>query len=114
MTEVAVIGGGVVGTAVALALARRDESVVLHEARDELAGAVEHPTLSHHHQGVDRIGDGFEISGWSDDDDVPEAIEDPRLRFALGVQWHPEVDPDSHLIEALVAEAAAARNGAGR
>ena len=40
MTSVAVIGGGVVGTAVALALARRDVGVVLFEARDELAGAA--------------------------------------------------------------------------
>jgi putative glutamine amidotransferase len=66
------------------------------------AGAVEHPTLSHHHQGVDRIGAGLEVSGWSDDDEVPEAIEDPRLRFALGVQWHPEADPASAVIAALV------------
>jgi putative glutamine amidotransferase len=66
------------------------------------AGEARHPTLSHHHQGVDRIGDGLTVSGWSDDDDVPEAIEDPRLRFALGVQWHPEADPGSSVIAALV------------
>ena len=65
-------------------------------------GQVRHPTLSHHHQGVDRLGAGFQISGWSDEDDVPEAIEDPGLRFALGVQWHPEADPDSQVIAALV------------
>jgi putative glutamine amidotransferase len=53
-------------------------------------------------------------TGWSVLDELPEAIEAPGRRFALGVQWHPEVDPDSRLIEALVAEAAAARNGAGR
>jgi putative glutamine amidotransferase len=66
------------------------------------AGEVRHATLSHHHQGVDRLGDGLRVSGWSDDDDVPEAIEDPALRFALGVQWHPEADPASKVIEALV------------
>jgi putative glutamine amidotransferase len=66
------------------------------------AGEVEHPTLSHHHQGVDRIGDGLAVTGWSDEDDVPEAIEDPRLHFALGVQWHPEADPGSNVIAALV------------
>ena len=66
------------------------------------AGEVRHATLSHHHQGVDRLGDGLSVSGWSDDDDVPEAIEDPALRFALGVQWHPEADPGSKVIEALV------------
>jgi putative glutamine amidotransferase len=63
---------------------------------------VRHPTLSHHHQGVDRIGAGLTVSGWSDDDEVPEAIEGPGLRFALGVQWHPEADPDSQVIAALV------------
>jgi putative glutamine amidotransferase len=66
------------------------------------AGDVRHPTLSHHHQGVDQIGQGFQVSGWSDDDDLPEAIEAPGLRFALGVQWHPEADPDSGVIAALV------------
>ena len=46
-------------------------------------------------------------------DELPEAIEDPDRRFALGVQWHPEADPQSRLIAALVAEADGARNGSG-
>jgi putative glutamine amidotransferase len=66
------------------------------------AGEVRHGTLSHHHQGIDRLGDGLKVSGWSDGDDVPEAIEDPGLRFALGVQWHPEADPGSPIVAALV------------
>jgi putative glutamine amidotransferase len=72
------------------------------------AGEVRHGTLSHHHQGIDRVGDGLEITGWADDDELPEAVEDPELRFALGVQWHPEADPDSPIVAALVA---AARTG---
>jgi putative glutamine amidotransferase len=64
-----------------------------------------HSTKSHHHQGVDRPGEGFEVTGWATVDDLPEAIEDPTRRFALGVQWHPEADPDSPLIAALVEEA---------
>jgi putative glutamine amidotransferase len=68
-----------------------------------------HSTKSHHHQGVDELGEGFEITGWATIDDLPEAIEDPARRFALGVQWHPEADPTSHLIAALVEEARAAR-----
>jgi putative glutamine amidotransferase len=75
------------------------------------AGEVSHGTKSHHHQGVDRVGDGLEISGWSTLDELPEAIELPGNRFALGVQWHPEADEASPLIAALVAEATAARNG---
>jgi putative glutamine amidotransferase len=65
-------------------------------------GALSHATLSHHHQGIDRVGDGLHVSGWSADDELPEALEDPDLRFALGVQWHPEADPDSTVIAALV------------
>jgi putative glutamine amidotransferase len=75
------------------------------------AGEIDHPTKSHHHQGVARLGDGLVETGWSTLDELPEAIEDPGRRFALGVQWHPEADPQSQLIAALVAEAAAARNG---
>ncbi len=63
-----------------------------------------HPTKSHHHQGVDRIGEGLEVTGWATVDDLPEALEDPSKRFALGVQWHPEADEQSRLIAALVDE----------
>jgi putative glutamine amidotransferase len=56
----------------------------------EAVGAVSHPTKSHHHQGVDAIGEGFEVTGWATVDDLVEAIEDPTRRFAVGVQWHPE------------------------
>jgi len=73
------------------------------------AGEEHHETRSHHHQGVDRIGDGLQVSGWSELDELPEAVELADRRFALGVQWHPEADPASGLIAALVAEAAAAR-----
>jgi putative glutamine amidotransferase len=71
------------------------------------AGEDLHATKSHHHQGVDVVGDGLEVSGWSSLDDLPEAIEVPDHRFALGVQGHPEADERSRIIEALVAEAAA-------
>ena len=70
-----------------------------------------HGTLSHHHQGVDELGQGLVVTGRSDLDDVPEAIERPDRRFALGVQWHPEADEHSRLIAALVEEAAASRAG---
>ena len=72
-----------------------------------IAGEAIHSTKSHHHQGVDRIGDGLEVTGWATIDDLPETIEDTTCRFALGVQWHPEADGDSHLIPALVEEARA-------
>jgi putative glutamine amidotransferase len=53
-------------------------------------------SASHHHQGVDRIGEGLKITGRSEDGLV-EAIErivpdqqDERATWMLGVQWHPE------------------------
>jgi putative glutamine amidotransferase len=76
------------------------------------AGEELHATKSHHHQGIDRVGDGLQVTGWALHDDLPEAIEAPRNRFALGVQWHPEADERSRLIAALVHEAAAVRAAA--
>jgi len=64
---------------------------------------------SHHHQGVEQVGEGLRVSGWSVDDDLIEAIELPEKRFALGVVWHPEEDPDSQLIAALVEAARGAK-----
>jgi putative glutamine amidotransferase len=75
------------------------------------AGEVVHGTKSHHHQAIHRLGEGFEVTGWSAIDELPEAFEAPDCRFALGVQWHPEADERSRLVAALVAEASAARNG---
>jgi putative glutamine amidotransferase len=75
------------------------------------AGEVVHVTKQHHHQAIDAVGEGFEITGWSVLDELPEAIELPDRRFVLGVQWHPEVDPDSRVVGAFVEAAAAARLG---
>jgi putative glutamine amidotransferase len=80
------------------------DSLAARAAREEL-----HGTKSHHHQGVERIGAGLEVTGWATIDDLPEAIEVPGNRFALGVQWHPEVDASSPVIAALVEEARAYR-----
>jgi putative glutamine amidotransferase len=78
------------------------------------AGEALHGTKSHHHQGIDRLGTGLEVTGWSTLDELPEALEMPERRFALGVQWHPEADERSSLVAALVKEADAARNGRRR
>jgi putative glutamine amidotransferase len=63
---------------------------------------------SFHHQGVADPG-GLRPTGWSPDDGLIEAVEDPDLPFALGVQWHPENGDDPRPITALVAAAAAHR-----
>ncbi len=69
------------------------------------AGGERHGTKSHHHQGVARLGDGFEVTGRAVMDDLPEAIEARGKTWMLGVQWHPEADETSQLIATLVAEA---------
>jgi putative glutamine amidotransferase len=59
---------------------------------------------SHHHQGIDRLAEGFVVTGHSAGDRLPEAMEAPDRRFALGVLWHPEADEASRVIEAFVDE----------
>jgi putative glutamine amidotransferase len=44
---------------------------------------------SHHHQGVDRLGQGLLATAWSADGLV-EAIERTANTWFVGVQWHPE------------------------
>ena len=44
---------------------------------------------SAHHQAVNEIGEGFDVTARSEDG-VIEAMENPSKRFVLGVQYHPE------------------------
>ena len=73
------------------------------------AGAERIAVKSHHHQGVERVGEGLEVTGHSLEDEVIEAIELPGDAFALGVLWHPEEDTKSRVIAALVEVARAAK-----
>lgn len=62
---------------------------------------------SHHHQGVDQLGEGLVVSAIAPDG-VIEAIETTDGTFCLGVQWHPEerLDPEGiTLIRAFVSAA---------
>jgi putative glutamine amidotransferase len=77
------------------------------------AGEELHIIKSHHHQGIDELGQGLEVTGHSTLDDLPEAVEAPARRFVLGVQWHPEADEASQVIAAFVAEARAYRSMRG-
>jgi putative glutamine amidotransferase len=69
------------------------------------AGEEFHAVTSHHHQAVEVVGGRLTVTGWAVEDGLPEAIERQDSRFALGVQWHPEEDPDSGVVGALVAAA---------
>jgi len=80
-----------------------EDSVSTHDVvpipRSRLSATTKSGPLacsSHHHQGVDRLGDGLVATGHSPDGLV-EAIElgindpdDVHLPWMVGVQWHPE------------------------
>ena len=94
-------------------------------AGSRLAGVLGHPgpqdeiaVPTHHHQAVDRLGEGLTATAWTADG-VIEAVEfaaaDPDgpgrngSGFALAVQWHPEAGQDQRLLRALVAAAGSLR-----
>jgi len=70
------------------------------------AGAELAEVRSHHHQALDRLGEGLVTSGWSVPDDLVEAIELPERSFAVGFMWHPEELRDGAPFRALVEAAA--------
>lgn len=78
------------------------------------AGEIRHATKSHHHQGVDRLGEGLIVTGNSTMDSLAEAIELPGKSFVLGVQWHPEADQASPVVATFVSQAARFRDGKAR
>jgi putative glutamine amidotransferase len=61
---------------------------------------------SHHHQVIDRVGAGGRVVARSLRDQVAEPVEWPGMRYALGVQWHPEALELDTTIAGLVAAAA--------
>jgi putative glutamine amidotransferase len=75
-------------------------------------GAELQLVVSHHHQAVDTLADGLRATGFSEDG-IIEALERPG-GYLLGVQWHPEADPDSPVIKSLVEATRARREPAGR
>jgi putative glutamine amidotransferase len=68
---------------------------------DSRLGGVEGNVMSHHHQGLGRIGEGLREVAWAEDG-VVEAVEDPGKPFLVGVLWHPEAGEDQRLFDQLV------------
>lgn len=65
------------------------------------AGAFE--VNSMHHQGIDHVAADLLVAARASDR-VVEAVEDPKLPFFLGVQWHPEyLDRHRGIFNALAA-----------
>jgi putative glutamine amidotransferase len=56
---------------------------------EEIVGSSELQVNSFHHQAVDRLAEGLEVTARAPDG-IVEAVEDPRRRFLIGVQWHAE------------------------
>jgi putative glutamine amidotransferase len=75
----------------------------------EILGARHDGVQSSHHQGVGRVGEGLVETAWAEDGSL-EGLEDPEKRFAVAVLWHPEMEEDKRLFEALVEEARAYRS----
>jgi putative glutamine amidotransferase len=70
-----------------------------------IVGAAEMHVNSAHHQAVREPGPSAVVDATAPDG-VVEGIEDPRYRFCLGVQWHPEflIDPgDRRIFDAFIA-----------
>jgi gamma-glutamyl-gamma-aminobutyrate hydrolase PuuD len=58
----------------------------------KLAGIVGNEAIganAHHHQAIDRLGDGIEAVAWASDS-VVEAIEKADYPYMIGIQAHPE------------------------
>jgi putative glutamine amidotransferase len=69
-----------------------------------ITGASRLAVNSAHHQAVKSVGPGVVVAALAADG-VIEGIEDPRRRFCLGVQWHPEfeiAEADRRIFRALV------------
>jgi putative glutamine amidotransferase len=72
-----------------------------------ITGADELAVNSAHHQAVKDLAPGFVVDAVAPDG-VVEGIEDPRRRFLIGVQWHPEYaisEGDTRLFAAFIAAA---------
>lgn len=76
----------------------------------QLTGSTSFGVNSTHHQIVNTVGSVLRASGIAEDG-VVEAIESTRHRWAIGVQWHPEVlsAPEHAALYTGLVEASTAR-----
>jgi len=75
----------------------------------EITGGETLATASHHHQAVDRLGEGLHVTARADDG-VIEAVEHDGPGWLVAVQWHPEdtaaTDPAQQALFDALAERA--------
>jgi gamma-glutamyl-gamma-aminobutyrate hydrolase PuuD len=95
------------------ARAHRTDAHAVHTGAGTLARRAlgrSDTVVSWHHQAVRRVGSGLRVSARAADG-LPEAVEVPGRRFAVGLQWHPEMGErpgDQRVAETLVEAACAA------
>ncbi len=84
---------------------------VMHDVRIEPGSALakalgsERPWCrSHHHQAVDRIGEGLVPVAWADDG-IVEGLERPGGAWFVAVQWHPEETAGDDLVQQALFDA---------
>ncbi len=86
-----------------------DVEVLSGTLLSEVIGAGRHRVNSSHHQGIDRLADGFIVSARAEDG-IIEAMEmEDRTRWLVSVQWHPEAmdnDESARIFAAFVAACA--------
>jgi putative glutamine amidotransferase len=88
-------------------LARHDVKLAPGSRIAEAAGAEVLSCSTHHHQGVDGVGDGLSATGWSEDGLI-EALE-REGGWMIGVQWHPEDNAEDDPAQQAVFDALMAR-----
>jgi putative glutamine amidotransferase len=76
------------------------DSLVAH-----LAGGDRALVNSHHHQALETVGRDLRATAWTADG-LMEAVEDTRDdHWALGVQWHPEIEWEDDRFSSAIFEA---------
>lgn len=80
-----------------------------------IMGAGSHEVQSYHHQAIDAVGEGLNVTAHSGGG-VVQAVELEGVPFGVGVQWHPEQDAeeDARLFESLVQAAVVYQAGRDR
>ena len=91
----------------------RDRALPAHTIQivpETLLASIADPALawevnSRHHQAIDGLAGSLKVSAVDGEDGTIEAVERPRSRFVLAVQWHPENQAPVHPEQARLFEA---------
>ena len=75
-------------------------------------GTTQAECSSHHHQAVDRLGDGLRLTARAPDG-IVEGIELDGDAWIVGAQWHPEDTAGRDPAQQALFDAFVARGGAG-